>query len=171
MSYIYPHIDSKIIKLGIKWALYREKKPVDILPAKKEIESIKRWQQSRIVYIKEPEFKVGDVVYYEGNKKSKGIIYKEWIETWRKLNFKGYSHYYEGQQVESFKYVREVEHEVDWLNKMSPRYKKEYSEWQEVEQPEKWEIVCAEVDDGASINPKYTQFQEDKKSGVILAEI
>jgi len=44
-------------------------------------------------------------------------------------------------------------------------------EWQEVEEPEKMIIVCAEVEDGAMINPAYTQFQTDIKSGNILAEI
>jgi len=72
MNFIYPHSSPEILKLGIRWALYREKKPEQNYPKdsnyyqSEKIEYNKKyrqWQQSRIAYLKEPEFKVGQVIY------------------------------------------------------------------------------------------------------------
>ena len=190
MYYIYPHTDSKIIKLGFgSMALYREKKP-----DKKDYYAIPddaikadncfsetifkmdftNWQESRIGYIKEPEWKdidIGQTYYFNGANGLEAYTIKtidgsgnvilwdnqhiERITTNTKDFDKRFTHYYPGQQVESFKYVREEEVRA-W------KY-----EWQEVEEPEITKLKWLE---NKAMND-YTQFQEELKSGVILAEV
>ena len=175
MTYIYPITDPEILKLGFRMALYREKRPIDILPAKKEIEALREWQKSRIAYLKEPEFKVGDVFYLTRNTDFGGII-----EYGRDYNYKLITHYKSGQEVESFKYVREVEYE-NTLDRRSSALQI-YSGWEEVEEPVKMMYSKIEeaglYSDGstdshqhAKFNPIYTQFQEGVKKGEIIAEI
>ena len=98
MNYIYPITDPEILKLGIKWALYD-------------------CEQSFIAYLKEPEFKEDNKVYYRGTlyyfvcfiEKKYCHIIKD-LKGTDPINvlLKYVSHYYPGQQVESFKYVEEV---------------------------------------------------------------
>jgi len=65
MTYIYPHNDPEILKLGIRMALYGEKKPEDNYVTGYGDPAMSVWcENSRIAYLKEPEFKVGDTVYY-----------------------------------------------------------------------------------------------------------
>jgi len=71
MTYIEPITDPKILKLGIRMALYGEPKPEKsyIIPDPINVSEaiyqtdLDKWQKSRIAYLKEPEFKVGEKVY------------------------------------------------------------------------------------------------------------
>lgn len=176
MNYIYPHSNPKILKLGIRMALYREKEPDYNNINDDTVLSTAKWQQSRIAYLKEPEFKDRDVIYHLKTGEEliiDGSIHKGFQEEC--------SHYYPGQQVESsFKYVREEEiydDEFNWPIKV----------WQEVEEPERPSAKDAKINDNeewvlvetaskllVALNKKvklYTQFQADKDKGKILAEI
>ena len=180
MYWIEQHTDSKILKLGIKWALYREKKPDkkdyyaipdDAIKAdncfsetifKMDFEN---WEQSRIGYIKEPEFKVGERLYsLRFEKDGESFIYTG-NESWIDHNNidKLYSHYYEGKQVESLiKYVEKINTGDEICGYI----------WQEVEEPEPMLIGETKYHEPTyEPNPEYTQFQADKKQGKILAEI
>jgi len=192
--YIYPHNNPEI-RTG-SMALYREKKPkkedyyhsdMDDNYFSKTIYEMdsKNWQQSFIAYLKEPEFKVRSWVY---SKNTGAHCWVERIENnfvWciryslknfgvnRKFKKSDLSHYYPGQEVESFKYVREVL----VIEKGHSVRKKE---WQEVEKPvemiqkSKWEdkapLKLLERE-SVKTNPEYTQFQKKLKSAKILAEI
>ncbi len=193
--YIYPITDPKILKLGIRMALYREKKPDLMKKAMYSHEDngevwvktpeYNLWQQSFIAYLKEPEFKAKDIAYKNGIKYKITLIKKTSESSICmsvgsglrvEINLKDLSHYYEGQEVESFKYVRRIEFEEDEGAVMASI---ELIEWQEVEQPaeeEKVYIDDEDIEKGYApdfifTNDEYTQFQEDKKSGVILLEI
>ena len=135
MSYIYQHTDSKIIKLGFgSMAGYREKKPDkkdyyaipdDAIKADNYFSEtifkmdFTNWEQSRIGYIKEPEWKIGDVVKRNYSDSSSGYMVGNLIaikgDTLICFNSpydegilkKDATHFHPGQQVESFKYVRE----------------------------------------------------------------
>ena len=72
-GFIEPITDPEILKLGIRMALYREKKPEinynqpqndRVLMHEGEVEYWR--EQSFIAYLKE-EFKNGDIVYLDGN--------------------------------------------------------------------------------------------------------
>ncbi len=192
MTFIYPHTDPEILKLGIRMALYREKKPGkpegDLSPYNDYDDYISHefplWQQSRIAYLKEQEFKVADEVY----KISTGLKY-EFVELQNRgrvklwdedncmyviANIKDLSHYCPGQQYDGeVKYVREVA----IIDKVSIPYKsrelKYHKQWQEVEEPNAnnieyyynnhWDLEKFEKD--------HTQFQEGVNKGEILAEI
>ncbi len=173
MYWIEPHNDPKILKLGIRWALYREKKPDR---NKKKLIfwtfEISEWEEkSRIGYIKEPEWIDNNKVYVKNSGKSSEIpityFASLYTEDFTKENL---SHYYEGQQVESFKYVRkELKKEVE--EDTGTSFVIKYTEqWQEVEQPEH-QIESITRKNTWETNPKYTQFQEELKSGVILLEV
>ena len=187
MSYIYPHTDSKILKLGFgSMAGYREKKPEwkDGFFNVGLNERIKQWQeQSFIAYLKEPEFteitywKVKELyVIKQFNLREHTFIIGDilktgsyFFQTLSKLFKEGdLSHYYPGQQEESFKYVKYNQRNL--------------VKWQEVEEPEemishkKWRIFPPDSYEDKNEyemipNPKYTQFKEELKSGVILLEV
>ena len=116
--YIYPHTDSKILKLGFgSMAGYREKKPEwkDGFFNVGLNERIKQWQeQSFIAYLKEPEFteitywKVKELyVIKQFNLREHTFIIGDilktgsyFFQTLSKLFKEGdLSHYYPGQQV------------------------------------------------------------------------
>ncbi len=184
--WIEPHTNPNILKLGIKWALYREKKPDKNNYFNKF--SISIWEEeSRIAYLKEPEltqkqydefkykfYVVKDFSYKNTYLNIKGdvIDHKLWdYSIFVDLLKKGFlSHYYPGQQVESFKYVRKVEHLQSAID-----YQEGFSEWQEVEEPEEEKInlhsLIVKGTENKYPNPKYTQFQADIKQAKILAEI
>ncbi len=179
MYWIEPHTDTKILKLGIRWALYREKKP-DHLPTINH-----EWaNKHRIGYLKEQEFKVGDLYYKKGKKKgSWNATYTigdiDLVEFTQQQLSKLYSHYYPGQEESSFKYVRKVETVdktpiSDKFNSTTQVLKYQF-EWQEVEQPEENDF---EYQDGKvrrtdyfSFEKAVAQFQEDKKQVVIQLEV
>ncbi len=125
MNYIYQHTDSKILKLGIKWALYREDTPErtdfwvnknmnDVYyDASGYLNAEKKHLESLIGYMKEPEFKVvlGENVYKIGFSLPhtiKSIVNSTTVllENNDRHEISTLSHYYPGQQVKSFKYVR-----------------------------------------------------------------
>ncbi len=217
MYWIESITDPKILKLGIRMALYREKKP-EKWPflvkeanasdkatqieqatdqARKNYErAIKYWQQSRIAYLKEPEFKVGETWYFiktgksvrctgtldEGKTfiyqsiKGTGTIAKNEVESL-------FSHYYPGQEWDGeVKYVRAhcpecneiLDRQVkDWnaCHECGEAHPDSDIKWQEVEEPE--ELLKTERYGKPRYwkNTRYTQFQADKKSGDVLAEI
>jgi len=207
MTYIYPITDPEILKLGIRMALYREKKPeyltTDFYPqpnyssAERQMDNaIIVWEQSFIAYLKEPEFKEGDIAWHP--KKGKREIIKV------SLNMKGklliyvgklwyypaseFSHYYPGQEVESFKYVRKVHiyNPTEIYSEESGEMEESLSryEWQEVEEPAEPKYIESEHFNSISTNwlledrkahekwyKLYIQFQEGVKQAKILAEI
>jgi len=197
MTYIEPITDPKILKLGIKWALYREKKPdyrevVEHDYLEPYNDTVKKWhEQSRIAYPKEPEFKVGDIVYllkpkiilevechsgkiYSIDKlQDIGVQFDNVGGVWFN-NENQLSHYYSGQEVESFKYVRKVEHNYTDIDAETPN---EYfyhadadlTEWQEVEEPNVENYLHFSSDRQYKV--AVTQFQEDVNKAKILAEI
>jgi len=148
MNYIYPHKNSEILKLGIRMALYREKKPEKsyIIPDPINVSEaiyqtdLDKWQQSFIAYLKEPEFKGSEKVYYR-----------------------------EGQQVESFKYMKHV---IDFEN-IPPMSSEIKGKWQEVEEPykENGKYSDYSIKNAKTFKEDYTQFQEGLKQGKIIAEI
>ena len=180
--YIYPITDPEILKLGIRMALYREKKCTDTNcqdgisvtafgDYMGKCPHCNDWTKSRIAYIKEPEFKARELVYDKDGRKvritniNKGIVHYHYTDNPQRYSipldiFKQFnSHYYPGQEVESFKYVREMEIKMmDYGSKHTERL-----EWQEVEEP----IMRIDF----IIDPKYTKFQEEVNKGEILAEI
>jgi len=187
MTYIYPHSNPKILKPGIKFALYREKKPgiEDALPGREKMAEafipglLKLWQQTRIAYLKEPEFKVGEQIYSDNWElwqdtrfvitEIEGDMIKcldnSSLPSVHRFDKEWCSHYYPGQQYDGeIKYVRKLYSQSGrWIG------------WQEVEEPE----VYPEYD-GISLDPpevaydttdEWRQFQEDVDKGIILAEI
>jgi len=159
--HIYPH-NNPDIKEGPMGA-YSEPKPYkedgkyldyEISNVITYKEDLTVWEKSRIGYIKEPVFKVGDKLYsLRFEQDGESIIYtgeEQWID--HNNVDKLYSHYYAGQQLprDSFRWVRKLEFEedegavmasvkpIEWqqveeptLNHMSPRQ----DEWQEFEEP------------------------------------
>jgi len=177
MNYIYQHTNSKILKLGIRMALYREKKPgpVTIMNgvAHYRRNVFEKFEASRIAYLKKPEFKDKDEIYYI--KSGEKLIIDGFIN--KELQ-KQCSHYYPGQQVESFKYVEEVlqnwcqECDKAHVDFKCPEcgdstYYVDKLSWQEVEEPVK---VKGNIG-MKKPNQAYTQFKEDVDKGIILAEI
>lgn len=180
MTYIEPHNDPKILKLGIRMALYDEPMPAKNISVKGVnftlLSRMDYWRKNhRISYLKEPEFVEGEVVYYKndiGGKSPMIINRKEEERVWlinkfqTKDSFEGcfdwdeMSHYYPRQEVESFKYVREKK----VLFFRQGIYK---SEWQEVEEPVK---VKGNIG-MKKPNPEHTKFQAEIKQAKILAEI
>jgi len=168
------HSNHKILKLGIKYALYGKPRAEGTTRKSfaKEINKInEEWHKSWfIAYLKEPPWKAGNTIY---NKEGKKFIIKDiGNREYRLLGGKyggiyklkyikeNYSHYYPGQQVESFKYVRaQFQVPYDGSDK--------FYEWQKVEEEKEM------ISDGQHeyCNPQYTQFQEDVDKGKILAEI
>ncbi len=214
MYYIYPHTDSKILKLGIKWALYREKEPEENYTTYtfgQVYDDIKLWLQSRIAYLKEPEFKVGEMVMYFPKEplelrphqlKEESLVvevlevlktrihyYDAWSGGKKSRPIEMFSHYYEGQQVESFKYVRLIKgtycvecgnitillinglYQCQLCERIVPKKETISSEWQEVEEPEEYRPKKVFDSTIMEANPKYTQFKKELKSGVILLEV
>jgi len=179
-SYIDQHSNHKILKIRIKWALYGEKKPeitqyINSGGIKKRF--IAKWEeQSRIAYLKEPEFKVGDKVYYMGiparliEKDKDQWLVGDYLQKTKLQYFRkesDLSHYYPGQQVESFKYVELIEK----ISKNYP-YLNDKHKWQEAEEPEPMFVGKTKYHEPTyEPNPKYTQFQEDVDKGIILAII
>ena len=184
MSYIYPHNNPEILKLGIRMALYGEKKPDHRVVVEHDYlepysDTINKWQQSFIAYLKKPGWAIDDDAYHEskGHYKITGVNsdyltvsskYKTEIIFAKHL----LSHYYPGQQVESFKYVREVKSEVFRKDILLETI----TEWQEVEEPTEYVEITSTDDHSISLpdlvkNVKYTQFQADIKKAKILAEI
>jgi len=199
--YIEPHNDPGILKLEIRMALYEEKKPDknDYYPDPDQQyfddamynRDLRYWSKSRIAYLKEPEFKVGDIGHciriteHTPHWMRKPGIIEEVRKDSILINFAGwsgfvlkedFSHYYPGQEVESFKYVREVEKVVEgWhpeIDGVKPVIHQ--IEWQEVEEPAEapnWDEKDKDRETHAKWHLKYTQFQADKKQAEILAEI
>jgi len=199
MNYNYPITDPKTLKLGIKYALYPRpkynKKEWSLYHGtngefnKESFERyIKAHEQSRIAYLKEREFKVGDVVYYKDKPNHSWYTKLKLGKRYNKLSWrfnaldgsKGFgiieeikiTHYYPGQQVESFKYVKERLINID----ACPLF----TEWQEVEEPDNCDDLYNATDidwDGNDrnifledrFNEDLTQFQEDVDEGKILA--
>ena len=175
--YIYPITDPEILRLEIRMALYREPMPdysgYDEL-SKLQSKVLKQWeQQSRIAYLKEPEFKVGDVVYVNGEGKEwelteihdKGYNLK--IDTRRtngKMSFRiaqlSDLSYYPGQEYDGeVKYVIEVEIKMmDYGSEHTERF-----EWQDVEEPPMNHMSPGQDDTD--------KFEEGVNKGEILAEI
>lgn len=191
MNWIEQHPDPKILKLGIRMALYREKKPE--IPTgntgaiKEKMDAIEAvantlmtvWRSTRLAYLKEPEFKYDDVVfdrecnsYRVGKINNDGTITVVGINKVIKKTFKesDLSHYYPGQEVESFKYVREV---LNYQYEGTDVAMNQIPLWQEVEVPDKeiptQILIGSEPDIDWQPNPEYTQFQADKDKGIILA--
>jgi len=168
MSYIYPHNNPEILKLGIRMALYREKKPEinynqpqddRVLMHEGEV---KNWrEQSFIAYLKEPEFKVGEMVYRKSD-------YKEIIFEGMKSDC---SHYYPGQEYNGdINYVRKIGRYTSQDSILIDEKPK--IEWQEVEEPEPMLIGETKYHEPTyEPNPKYTQFQEEINKAKILADI
>ncbi len=204
MNYIYKHKNPEILKLGFgSMALYREKKPEETTRKSfaKEINKINEdWHKSWfIAYLKEPEFKVGEIAYKNGikykitliKKTSESAICMNVGSGLRvEINLKDLSHYYLGQEVESFKYARAhcpecgeiVERKTPYYNcchKCQVANVEAEIEWQEVEEPEEEEKVYIDDEDIEKgyapdfifTNDEYTQFQEELKSGAILLEV
>jgi len=193
--YIYPITDPEILELGIRMALYREKKPGkpkgSIYPYSDYDDYFNHefpmwYEEHFIAYLKEPEFRVGERFYYiehgETNivRPTFGYITKEDIKVKEKNIELGIeetawlSHYYPGQEVESFKYVRKIEKPLPedfWGNNEAVQFDdydynqalekwQQQSGWQEVEEPLSWFPKTETID-----------FQEDKKQGKIIAKI
>ena len=160
-------------------------------PANYELEyskRLERWQSSSIA-IKEPEFKVEDVVYDGvGNEYLLGafdnqnseIVFATRTDDKGKypyiynFDLNDISHYYENQEIDKgkFRLVRKVEYYRDNRNvgATSHLIAKRYSEWQEVKEPVE-EIHFTETDYfGSDTNPEYTKFLKDKKKGLIVLE-
>ena len=173
MYWIEPHTDSKILKLGFgSMALYREKKPEKEIKSTKDVAigygQFSKHLKSFIGYIKEPEWKEGDVVKRNYPDSTSGYMVGNLIAIKGEMLIcfnspydegilkKDATHFHPGQQVESFKYVKRVRLET--------------FKWQEVEQPEH-QIESITRKNTWETNPKYTQFQEELKSGVILLEV
>jgi len=195
--YIYPITDPEILELGIRMALYREKKPTgfSINPDPEDIgelqTDISEWEMTDfIAYLKEPEFKVGNYVYLlNGENEFRYRIYKVIDESFVELEcieaeeiktilISKISHYCLGQEVESFKYVKkELKKEVEEDTETSFVIK--YTEkWQEVEEPEETTTIKELSQEtftqlvGSKIpNPKYTQFQKEIEQAKILAKL
>ncbi len=190
MYYIYQHSNSKITT-GMM-AGYREKKPdikqncdCDNMTICEEYcrmdgraqRELAFWeQQSLIGYIKQPEFKVGEWVYYANMKVEIKKLFKKHLHVVYKtqlisISYKQCSHYYEGQQVESFKYVREVIN----MTELESGYVQinDRKIWQEVEEPykENGKYSDYSIKNAKTFEEEYTQFQEDKKQGKILATL
>ena len=196
MYWIDQHTDPKILKLGIKWALYREKKPdKKDLTYKKDVfyerdynDVLKWWQEkSFIAYLKEPEWKVGETIYrltdlMQGGK----VVLKagqkctfKYIDVIGKINIKEcsgslmpseFSHYYEGQQVESFKYVKLLETPSKYLYHGN-WYPATGWEWRAGAEEPDHQIESLTRKNTWETNPKYTQFQKELKSGGIQLEV
>jgi len=193
MTYIYRHFDLKILKLGIKWALYREKKPEEALSIYKE------WhEESRIAYLKEAEFKVGEIIYYKGtpyslielvgNKPHLQSCLMDGHDTdtiITNIKIKELSHYCPGQEYDGdIKYVREINfYEFKKVPDDGSKWNEwKNNKWQELEEPAEY-INTYNIGSGADsigfpipheienleTNPKHTQFQEDVNEGIILA--
>lgn len=109
--------DPKILKLGIRMALYREKKPeeddyFESMPDQFESDMIKWREQSRIAYLKEPEFKVGEKVYEISTGAYAGDVCVVWMDlvitTKGRFKEDEISHYCPGQEYDGdIKYVEE----------------------------------------------------------------
>lgn len=199
MKYIYPITDPKILKLGIRWALYREDAPErtdfwvnknmnDVYyDAQGYLDAEKKHLESFIAYLKEPKFKVGDIIdcYFPNNQLAKRdakivkmlpnsiirvIIEGQLPSEWNQWEIKYSTHHHPGQEVESFKYLKEdylIISERSKLTNTDLAIKGHHKIWQEVEEPVK---VKGNIG-MKKPNPDYTQFQADKKSAKILAEI
>jgi len=169
MYWIEQHSNPKILKLGIKFALYREKK--------------------RIAYLKGSEFRVGDKVWILE-------LNTEWLIT--ELNSGGRytlkstgkpgfitssttlyqiesnecSHYYPGQQAESFKYVQ-LQTVVGTRHSKYGDEEQEAEFWQEVEEPykENGKYLDYSIKNAKTFEEEYTQFKKAVDKGKILAEI
>jgi len=193
MTYIEQHSNPEILKLGIKYALYGEKRPdehdfhrlEDGMPSfeiEEFREACEQWQQSRIAYLKEPEFKVGEIWYWrvtnmrgqKYNPTSDDFGHTKGFELEQIEIAKRFSHYYPGQQVESFKYVREMNfYEFKKVPDDGSKWNEwKNNKWQEAEEPEPMFVGKTKYHEPTyEPNPKYTQFQEDVERGIILAEI
>ncbi len=186
MNFIEPITDPEIVKLGIRWALYREPCPKResffnksgqyyFEYQEKYDDELNRHEQSFIVYLKEPGWKVGDDIYWvdKDGKLQSGKV-KEFregyiiLEDGRGIGNEdniSYSHYYPGQEYDGdIKYVRKkVTHFA--LGTSSK------AEWQEVEEPANPDNLPSipplsqeSIDDGwtkwKTLTPNYTQFKE-----------
>ncbi len=189
MNYIYPITDPEILKLELEWALYdRPKPPEEERDNRDGHFYIDEWRkQSRIAYLKEPEFNVAEGCYkieetgrfvIHSIDKGKVFIYTEYRHVdghWVSIN--NLSHYYPGQEYDGeVKYVREVN-----IERLKAKHLNDDVEplWQEVEEPEERTIIpgmekssCFGPDLGPEMtNPDHTQFQEGVNKGEILSEI
>ena len=175
MNYIYPHSNPKITT-GMM-AGYRKQYPKFINSRDNHVKTLAEWRdQSFIGYIKEPEFKVDNFVWWHKLRYRIVEVAKEWIRLSDKMSgddgfmitkdmYPDNSHYYEGQEESSFKYVREVK--IHDMIAIPPRRD---IQWQEVEEPE------LPLNSDGSLNiewhpHKSAQFQEELKSGAILLEV
>ena len=191
-NYIEPITDTKILKLGFgSMALYREKKPKMIEDCHGSLLLYKceigEFEQSRIAYLKEPEFKAGEVIYWKGEQYIIESIEGNYaILSYPKnpnidpslFPLNELSHYYPGQEYDGeIKYVRKVKLETRFFN--NPPHYIEF-EWQEVEEPAEaapnrkaytedekqlW------VDDLKEWRNDYNKFQEGVNNGEILGVI
>lgn len=200
MNYIEPITDPKILKLGFgSMALYKKPWPqFDLkyyhISSRNQILEV--WEQSFITYLKEQEFKVREIVYWDKGerrhiieevlKDSKQIILQDVVGP---LPFSVISHNYPGQEYDGdIKYVEKIHVcpkcleevtypslNIHWCQSCG-EYTAGETDWQEVEEPEEALIDYSlntgdEVRQELSTNPLYTQFQEDKKKAKIIAEI
>ena len=146
-------------------------------------EACEKWQQSRIAYLKEPEWVNGER-WYCIDDGTIGRVDSDWLMINESI-LHHYSHYYEGQEVDDkyFCFVEKGETNFEYCPECDQPFDERYintgyqecscgyesPEWQEVEEPYEFIENPMNVKYPLVItNPKYTQFQEELKSDDVL---